>query len=106
MGAMNTRIDYDQVAAKLNYAALDKKLEELRDKTPPKNRKGVGEVLAPLREKLTGLHRHGWTYAQLAAELNGAGLPVKAGTLREYLSQAGKRSRPRHRARATAAAAH
>lgn len=32
----NPRIDYDQLAAKLNYAALGQKLEHLREEEPKK----------------------------------------------------------------------
>ena len=51
---MNPRIDYTQIAAKLNYAALDKKLEQLRDTPPPKKRKQVSDLLAPVGGAKTG----------------------------------------------------
>ena len=106
---MNERTDYGQIAAKLNYSALDKKLDGLREQEPPKKRKSVGDVLAPVRDKLAELHAKGWTYARLAEELNGAGLPVKVGTLREYLGHGGhgaksngkRRSRKRRMASVT-----
>jgi hypothetical protein len=36
---MSTRIDYTQIAAKLDYAALEKKLEQLTQREPPRKRK-------------------------------------------------------------------
>jgi hypothetical protein len=36
---MSKRIDYGQIAAKLDYPTLDKKLEQLAQREPPKNRK-------------------------------------------------------------------
>lgn len=106
---MNDRTDYGQIAAKLNYSTLEKKLEQLREQEPPKKRKSAGDVLAPVRDKLAELHAAGWTYAQLAEELNGAGLPVKVGTLREYLGQGGHGAKPnakrRSRKRRTLSAA-
>ena len=96
---MSDRTDYGQVAAKLNYPALEKKLEQLRDQPPPRKRKSAGDVLAPVRDKLAELHAAGWTYAQLAEELNGAGLPVKVGTLREYLGHGGHGAKPKPKRR-------
>ena len=82
---MNTRTDYGQLAAKTDYAALDKKLTQLSQGAPPKRRKTVDDVLEPVREKLMGLHRSGWTAVQLVAELKGAGVPVSPARLRECL---------------------
>jgi len=108
---MNDRTNYGAVAEKIDYTKLEKKLEQLREQEPPKKRKSVGDVLAPVRDKLAELHAAGWTYARLAEELNGAGLPVKVGTLREYLGNGGhgakpngkRRSRKRRMASVTAA---
>ena len=86
---MSERTDYSTIAERIDYTKLERKLEQLREKEPPKKRKSVGDVLAPVREKLTELHAKGWTYAQLAEELNASGLPVKVGTLREYLGNGG-----------------
>jgi hypothetical protein len=83
---MTTRVDYTQIAAKLDYAALEQKLEQLRKRSPAKKRKRVGDVLAPVQPKLRELHARGWTYELLAHELNAAGVPVKPSTLREYLA--------------------
>jgi hypothetical protein len=83
---MNPRVDYTEVAAKLDYAALEQKLEQLRKQSPAKKRKRVGDVLAPVQPKLRELHARGWTYELLAHELNAAGVPVKPSTLREYLA--------------------
>jgi hypothetical protein len=84
---MNTRIDYTELAAKLNYSALEKKLEQLREVAPPKKRKQVGDVLAPVAKKLRELHGKGWSYEQLAKELTDAGLPVKPSALRDHLGE-------------------
>jgi hypothetical protein len=83
---MNTRIDYEQIAAKLNYDALEKKLEQLREQEPPKKRRQVGDVLAPVEARLRELRTKGWTYEQLSKELNDFGLPVKPAALRDYLT--------------------
>jgi hypothetical protein len=82
---MSDRTNYGTIAEKIDYTKLEKKLEQLREQEPPKKRKSAGDVLAPVRDKLAELHAAGWTYAQLAAELNSAGMPVKVGTLRECL---------------------
>ena len=81
----NPRIDYGQLAAKLNYAELDQKLEQLREQSPPKKRKQIGDALAPVEARLRELRAKGWTYEQLAKELNDFGLPVKSAALRDYL---------------------
>ncbi len=83
---MNARTDYDQLAQKIDLAKVEKKLDGLREQEPPKRRKGVAGLLAPMRERLLELHTKGWTYGQLAKELADAGLPVKVPTLRNYLS--------------------
>jgi hypothetical protein len=82
---MSERTDYGAVAEKIDYAKLEKKLEQLRDRPPPKKRKRASDVLEPVREKLLTLRANGWSYEQLAAELNESGVPVKVGTLRECL---------------------
>jgi hypothetical protein len=98
---MNDRTNYGAVAEKIDYTKLEKKLEQLREQEPLKKRKCAGDVLAPVRDKLTELHAAVWTYAQLAEELNGAGLPVKVGTLREYLGHGGHgaNTKPKRRSR-------
>lgn len=98
---MIDRTNYAVIAEKIDYTKLEKKLEQLREQEPPKKRKSAGDVLAPLRGKLAELHAAGWTYAQLAAELASAGLPVKAGTLREYMGNGehGTNSKPKRRSR-------
>jgi len=83
---MSTRTDYHQIATKLNYAALDKKLDQLRSQPPPKTRKGVADVLAPIAGRLSELRAKGWSYPQLARELSEAGLPMKVSALRAHLS--------------------
>ena len=94
---MKPRIDYTQVAARLNYAALEKKLEQLGTQEPPKKRRHIGDMLAPVAEKLRELRAMGWTYEQLAGELTDAGLPVKPSGLRDHLAakkpKASRRSR-------------
>ena len=106
---MKERTDYTAAAEGIDYAKLEKKLDQLREEAPPKKRKSAGDVLAPVREKLLELRAKGWTYAQLAAELNGAGVPVKVGTLRAHLRGGvhGANRRPTRRSckRQTASAA-
>jgi len=59
---MSDRTNYGTIAEKIDYTKLDKKLEQLREQEPPKERKSVGDVLAPVRDKLTELHAAGWSY--------------------------------------------
>ena len=96
---MSTRIDYEQVAAKTDYAALDKKLAQLAEREPPKNRRTAGDILEPLRERLLALQRKGWSSQQLAGELKAAGVPVNPARLRECLNQwgAGKNGNTKRR---------
>ena len=57
---MSTRIGYQgQIAAKLDYAALEKKLASWPQREPPRKRKTAADVLEPLRERLLALHRKG-----------------------------------------------
>jgi len=44
---MSTHIDYTQIAAKLDYAAVEKKLEQLAQREPPRKRKTAVDVLEP-----------------------------------------------------------
>ena len=83
---MSTHIDYAQIAAKLDYAALEKKLEQLAQREPPKKRKTADDVLEPLRERLLALHHKGWSSAQLVDELKAAGIPVSPARLRDCLA--------------------
>jgi hypothetical protein len=106
---MSTTIDYTKLAATLDYAALEKKLEQLTQRDPPRKRKTVADVLEPLRERLLDLQSRGWRARELADELKIAGLSVSPGRLREclgYWASAGDgaaRSRPRRRPKRTAA---
>jgi hypothetical protein len=84
---MSTRIDYGQLAAKLDYTALGKKLEQLGQEQSPKKRKKVADVLEPLRERLLALHGKGWSSGQLAEELKTAGIPVSSARIRECLNR-------------------
>jgi hypothetical protein len=84
---MSTRIDYGQIAAKLDYPTLDKKLEQLAQREPPKNRKTAVDLLEPLRERMLALHRKGWSSRQLAEELKTAGVPVNPARVRECLNR-------------------
>ena len=84
---MNTRTNYEQLAAKVDYAALEKKLTQLAQARPPKWRKTVSDVLEPVREHLLTLYRNGWTSVQLVAELKTAGVPVSPARLRECLNR-------------------
>jgi hypothetical protein len=86
---MKTRIDYSQLAAKLDYEALDKKLEKLSQHEPPKKRKTAADALEPLRDRLLVLHRKGWTSRQLVEELKAAGVPVSPSRFRECLTRWG-----------------
>ena len=84
---MRTSTDYTKLAATLDYAALEKKLAQLAQGKPPRQRKTVTDVLEPLRERLLDLQRKGWSSGQLAEELNAAGIPVSAARLRECLNR-------------------
>ena len=84
---MNTRVDYGQLAAKLDYEALNKKLEQLSQREAPKKRKTVVDALEPLRERLLALHRKGWSSGQLVEELKAAGIPVSPARMRECLGR-------------------
>jgi hypothetical protein len=84
---MKTRIDYGQVAAKLDYAGLERKLTQLAEREPPRKRKTAADALEPLREKLVALHRKGWSSSQLVEELKAAGVPVSPARFRECLSR-------------------
>jgi len=104
---MSERTDYSAVAERLDYTKLERKLDQLRDRPPPRKRKRASDVLEPVREKLVTLHANGWSYEQLAAELNEAGVPVKVGTLRDYLGNghgAKNRATRQRRKRRTASA--
>ncbi len=83
---MSRTIDYTKLAATLDYAALEKKLEQLTQRDPPRKRKTVADVLKPLRQRLLDLHSKGWSASQLADELKTAGVTVSAARLRECLS--------------------
>ncbi|MGO8698706.1 MAG: hypothetical protein ACLQVY_13415 [Limisphaerales bacterium] len=84
---MNARVDYGQLAAKLDYEALNKKLEQLSQREAPKKRKTVVDALEPLRERLLALHRKGWSSGQLVEELKAAGVPVSPARMRECLGR-------------------
>jgi hypothetical protein len=105
---MKERTDYTAAAERIDYTKLEKRLDELREEVPSKKRKSARDVLEPVREKLLELRAKGWTYAQLAAELNGAGVPVKVGTLRAHLRggvHSAKRSAGQQRRKRQAAGA-
>jgi hypothetical protein len=89
-----TRPDYARLAATLDGSALEKKLEELTHRTPPRKQKRLADVLSPYTDKLLKLHGLGWTYRQLAEELKASGLPVSVGTLREYLTKTARDQKP------------
>jgi hypothetical protein len=82
---MSNRVDYEQVAATLDYAALEKKLAQLAECQPPKKRKTVADVLEPLRDRLLALRRKGWSSAQLCEVLKGVPMPVSPARMRECL---------------------
>jgi hypothetical protein len=83
---MSTATDYTKLAATLDYAAVEKKLEQLTQGDPPRKRKTVANVLEPLRERLLDLHNKGWQASQLAEVLKSAGVTVNAARLRECLT--------------------
>ena len=84
---MSKRIDYGQIAAKLDYPTLDKKLEQLAEREPPKTRKTAVDLLEPLRVRIIALHRKGWSSQLLAQELKAAGVPVNPARVRECLNR-------------------
>jgi len=84
---MSIRTDYGQLAEKLDYSALERKLAQLAEREPPKSRRTAADVLEPLREKLLALHRKGWSGSQLVEELKAAGVPVSPARFRECLSR-------------------
>ena len=90
----NSRPDYARLAATLDGSALEKKLEELTHRTPPRKQKRLADVLSPYTDKLLKLHGLGWTYRQLAEELKASGLPVSVGSLREYLMRTAHDRKP------------
>lgn len=96
---MNPRTDYHQLAEKVDYTKVERKLEQLREQDPPKKRKSAADLLDPVREKLLALHAQGWTYAQLAEALAESGLAVRAATLRGYLSRHGRKQTQRRSGR-------
>jgi hypothetical protein len=83
---MSTTIDYTKLAATLDYAAVDKKLEQLTQRDPPRKRKTVADVLEPLRDRLLNLHSKGWSASQLADELETAGVTFISARIRDCLS--------------------
>ncbi|MGO9243577.1 MAG: hypothetical protein ACLPT4_02605 [Verrucomicrobiia bacterium] len=83
---MRTATDYAKLAATLDYAALEKKLEQLTMRDPPRKRKTVAHVLEPLRERLLDLRGRGWKARELADELKIAGVMVSPARLRECLN--------------------
>ncbi len=96
---MSTRIDYGQVAEKLDYPTVEKKLKQLAERKPTRKRKTAADVLEPLREQLLALHRKGWSSSQLVDELKNSGVPVSPARFRECMSRwaSNGKSRPGHR---------
>lgn len=84
---MSTRTDYGQLAAKLDYTALEKKLSQLVEREPPKKRKTAADLLEPVRDKLLALHLKGWSSGQLVEELKAAGVPVSPARMRDCLNR-------------------
>src|SRR5579862_4546853 len=103
---MSTRTDYGQLAEKLDYSILERKLAQLAEREPPKSRKTAADVLEPLREKLLALHRKGWSGSQLVEELKAAGVPVSPARFRECLSRWTNKGKQTAKARASRAARH
>jgi hypothetical protein len=84
---MSTRNDYGELAAKLDYTALERKLSQLAEREPPKTRKTAADLLEPLRERLLALHRKGWSSGQLVEELKAAGVPVSPARFRDCMNR-------------------
>jgi hypothetical protein len=84
---MSKRTDYGELAAKLDYEALDKKLSQLAEGQPPRKRKTAADLLEPLRETLLTLHRKGWSSGQLVEELKAAGVPVSPARFRDCMNR-------------------
>jgi hypothetical protein len=84
---MSKRIDYEQIAAKTDYAELNQKLAQLAQQEPPSSRKTVASLLEPLRERLLALQRKGWNSQQLAEELKAVGMPVGVARVRECMNR-------------------
>ena len=103
---MSKRIDYEQIAAKLDYPTLDKKLEQLAQREPPKSRKTAVDLLEPLRERLLALQRKGWSSKQLVDELKAAGVPVSPARLRECLNHWTKGGKSAAKRRGTSQSKH
>ncbi len=82
---MTTRIDYGQIAAKLDYAALEKKLDQLTQREPPRKRKTAADVLEPLRERLLALHRKGWQQQPTGRRIEGCGCAGESGAFARVL---------------------
>jgi len=101
---MAERIDYAKVAEKLNYPALEKKLDELLEKAPPKRRKQAADVLAPLTKKLRELHTKGWSYKQLCEELKVSGLTVTVSALRAHLTKSPRNGKAKRTGKGKSAA--
>jgi len=91
---MAERIDYAKVAERVNYPALEKKLEELSHEKPPPRRKHAADVLAPVTGKLRELHAQGWSYQQLVEELKRNGLTITLTALREHMAKPAKKRKP------------
>jgi len=84
---MSKRTDYGELAAKLDYESLGKKLSQLAEGQPPRKRKTAADLLEPLRETLLTLRRKGWSSGQLVEELKAAGVPVSPARFRECLAR-------------------
>lgn len=96
---MSTCIDYSQLAEKLDYPTVEKKLQQLAERQPTRKRKTAADVLEPLREQLLALHRKGWSSSQLVSELKASGVPISPARFRECLSRwaSNGKSRPDQR---------
>jgi hypothetical protein len=84
---MSIRNDYGELAAKLDYTALERKLSQLAEREPPKTRKTAADLLEPLRERLLALHRKGWSSGQLVEELKAAGVSVSPARFRDCMNR-------------------
>ena len=99
---MRTTTDYTKLAATLDYAALEKKLEQLTQRDPPRKRKTVADVLEPLRERLLDLHSKGWKARRTGRRVENCRRDGESRTVARVLELLGcwRRREPRGRARA------
>jgi len=94
---MTTRIQYHQIAAKLDYTQLKQKLVQLQDQPPPKTAQVQrGRACTRSRSIAHPACPRLELWRRFAKELTAAGLPIKPSRLRHHLSPRSKRRRPEY----------